>query len=143
MTAITIIDDEKSLLRSLTFCLEAEGYNVEAFDCPIVALPRTVLQPPHLLILNGKMPAMHGIEFFLKYRADCTGPVMFLSASADDIELELEARGVAADAYVSKPFSQRYLIRMAQKLTSGRLRDESSKNQPGGWRIAAGNIARG
>ena len=64
MAYIAIVEDEKNICRSLRLALEAEGYVVDDFQDPLIALPKLICVPPNLLILNGHMPGMHGIVFF-------------------------------------------------------------------------------
>lgn len=112
MKRISIVDDDIATLTSLRRTLEVEGYAVEIYSSPVVALPKLICVPPNLLILNGKMPGMHGIDFFLTFRLYSNTPVIFLSASADEIQAELEAVGTLATAYVSKPISQHALLEL-------------------------------
>jgi len=116
MAYIAIVEDEKNICRSLRLALEAEGYVVDDFQDPLIALPKLICVPPNLLILNGHMPGMHGIAFFQKFREYSKAPVMFLSVSADEIQDALESRGMAAEAYVPKPFSQRHVVACAELL---------------------------
>lgn len=118
MPTVTIVEDEKSILRSLELALSAEGFSVEAYDDPIVALPKVIFTPPDVLILNGTMPGMHGVVFYQKYREFSRRPVVFLSAWAEEIEEQLEEIGSPADAYVGKPFSMSTLIRLVRTLTA-------------------------
>lgn len=112
MKRIAIVDDEPITLMSLRLALEAEGYAVETYSDPAVALSKLICIPPSLLILNGHMPGLHGIDFFLMFRQYSKAPVVFLSASATEIAARLRAIGKPAAAYVDKPFSQRSLMKL-------------------------------
>lgn len=116
MTYIAIVWDERNILTSLRLCFEAEGFEVDTFEHPLVALPKLIFVPPHLLILNGHMPGMHGLEFFARFREYSRAPVVFASASADMIEAELARRGTPAEAYLEIPFSQRHIVQLAKDL---------------------------
>jgi 5-methylcytosine-specific restriction endonuclease McrA len=99
-----------------------------------VALPRLICVPPDLLILNGRMPGLHGIDFFLNFRQFSKAPVVFLSASADEIAARLQAVGKPAAAYVDKPFSQRRLVEvvaatLAEHDPSVALREERRRKK--------------
>lgn len=61
MTCLAIVYDERSVLNSLREAFEVEGYVVDTFLDPVIALPKLILVPPKLLLLNGKMPGMHGV----------------------------------------------------------------------------------
>lgn len=110
MKRIAIVDDDIATLKALRLALEAECYAVEMYSDPVAALPKLICVPPSLLVLNGRMPDMHGIDFFLMFRQYSKAPVIFLSASADEIKGNLEAAGRFATAYVNKPISQRVLL---------------------------------
>jgi two-component system response regulator ChvI len=120
MTSVAIVDDERSILISLRMHLQAEGYDVRTFSDPRTALPKLICEPPSLLILNGRMPGMHGIEFFQKYREFSRGKVIFLSASATEIAEQLEVIGLPADDYVQKPFDPRHVSDLVRRLTQKR-----------------------
>ena len=83
MTRIAVVDDEIAILTSLRSALEAEGYDVEVYADAAVALPKLISVPPNLVILNGWMPGVNGIDFFLMFRKFAKVPVIFLSADAD------------------------------------------------------------
>lgn len=116
MAHIIIVDDERNICISLKMALQAEGHEVETFTDPLVALPKVIAVPPDVLVLNGRMPGLHGIDFFLEYREFSQRPVVILSASADEIEDELERRGMPANGYVGKPFLQRHLCNLIAEL---------------------------
>lgn len=116
MTYIVIVEDERSIVVSLQQAFEAAGHVVDCYCDPLVALPKVICVPPDVLILNGRMPGLHGIAFFCRFRAYSTRPVMFLSANAEEIEEELATMGLSAEAYVAKPFSQRYVVACAERL---------------------------
>lgn len=116
MAFVAVVDDNEQLLVSLRFAIAAEGHVVDTFADPLVALPKLVLVPPMVLILNGRMPGMHGIEFFLRFRELSRARVIFLSANASDIEERLLEVGTSADEYVDKPFSTERLIGVVNRL---------------------------
>lgn len=109
MTVVAIVHDELTILTSLGMALEAEGFAVDTYSDPTPALLKLILVPPSILILNGRMPGMHGIEFFLKFREFSRAPVIFLSASADEIEDYLSGIGKPAEGYIGA-YSQRRVI---------------------------------
>lgn len=134
MKRISVVDDEPTILMSLRLALEAEGYAVETYADPTVALPRLICVPPDLLILNGRMPGLHGIDFFLNFRQFSKVPVVFLSASADEIAARLRAIGRPATAYLDKPFSQRQVLALvaatlAEDHPSVALREKSRRKK--------------
>ncbi|MBU2583564.1 MAG: response regulator [Alphaproteobacteria bacterium] len=116
MSDIAIVDDELAICRALAIAFEAEGWPTRMFTDPLVALPALIAVPPRLLILNGHMPGMHGIEFFERFRLYSRCPVVFLSASAEEIEAACAEKGLHAADYVAKPFSTAHLIRVCSQV---------------------------
>lgn len=116
MATLAIVWDEKNILTSLRLAFEADGYIVDTYLDPVIALPKVIFQPPSLLILNGKMPGMHGVEFFQKYREYSKAPVIFMSAWATEIEAYLARIGIPAEAYLELPFSQQEVVSRAKKI---------------------------
>lgn len=114
MKVVAIVNDERNILTWLRMAFEAEGDRVETYLDPLVALPKLICVPPTLLILNGRMPGLHGIDFFLKFREFSSTPVIFLSASATGIALHLDRLGIRAAAYVEGAFSQRQMLQLAK-----------------------------
>ena len=116
MADVAIVEDERNILMNLRLQFEGAGHSVRAFQEPVVALPKLIFEPPELLILNGWMPRLHGIDFFVKFRQFSRAPVIFISASADDIQLKLEQMGMSADEYVQKPFSNSYVLSLSESI---------------------------
>ncbi len=116
MTVIAIVEDSTMQLISLKRSFQAAGYHVDTYADPVVALPKLIFTPPNLLILNGHMPGMHGIDFFLKFRQYSSAPVVFLSASAEEIHDHLDQLGVSAHDYVQKPASAKHLLMLTERV---------------------------
>jgi two-component system, OmpR family, response regulator ChvI len=115
---IAVVNDERNILISLRLALENLGYNVRTYRDPLTALQELTARPADLAILNGRMPHMHGIELFRRLREHSDLPVIFLSASAEEIGETLRAPDMTADDYIQIPFSQRHLIeRVAVRLS--------------------------
>jgi two-component system response regulator ChvI len=122
MPEIAIVDDEPNILISLRLNFRQWGYSVRTYSDPCAALPELIAQPPDVLILNGRMPGMHGLELYRRLRASSDVPVIFLSAHAERIADELVRCGTPAQAYVDKPFWQEVLLHLVEDvLGEGRL----------------------
>lgn len=110
MPNVAIVDDELSAMRAVRAALEDEGCRVEIYSGPLIALPKLILVPPSVLLLNGRMPGLHGIDVFFKFREFSQAPVIFVSASATEIEAQLQALGRPASASIDKPFAPRTVV---------------------------------
>ncbi len=119
MTAkVLIADDEPNIVVSLEFMMKRAGYQVLiARDGPS-ALEAIRRERPRLVLLDGTMPGMTGFDVCAAARADPDlggMKIVMLTAKGRDADI---ARGVGAgaDAYVTKPFSTRDLVKMVQEM---------------------------
>ena len=81
MKTVLIVDDEPDVKLALKIALEENGFEVDAFDDPVVALDNFRKGVYNLLILDIKMPKMHGFELYREIRKiDSQVKVCFLTA---------------------------------------------------------------
>jgi DNA-binding response OmpR family regulator len=109
MTRILVADDDSSVLDTISYAFEREGYEVDTVEDGEAALAAAYSSPYDLLILNVMMPKLFGTDVVRELQFDLRTPVVLLSARdarADRIAgLEL-----GADDYVTKPFSLEELV---------------------------------
>jgi two-component system, OmpR family, response regulator ChvI len=78
---ILIIDNEPDINLSLKIFLEENGFEVDTFEDPIIALDNFRKGLYDLLILDVVMPKMHGFELYRKIRnMDNEVKICFLTA---------------------------------------------------------------
>ena len=106
---ITLVDDDKNILTSVSIALEAEGYKVTTHTEGQAALLAMTDRAPDLAVLDIKMSGMDGMELLNRLRRVCTVPVIFLTSKDEEID-EMLGLKMGADDYIRKPFSQRLLI---------------------------------
>jgi two-component system response regulator ChvI len=109
MQTIALVDDDRNILTSVSIALESEGYRVETYTDGVSALEGLVARPPHLAILDIKMPRMDGMELLRRMRQKLDIPVIFLTSKDEEID-ELFGLKMGADDFITKPFSQRLLV---------------------------------
>ena len=108
---IALIDDDRNILTSLSIALEKEGFNVQTYldgESALIGLTRT---PPHLAVIDIKMPRMDGEELLKKLRKKTSMPVIFLTSKDEEVD-ELLGLKLGADDFVKKSggFSTKVLI---------------------------------
>jgi len=110
---ITLVDDDRNILASVSMALEAEGFSVRQHSDAQLGLRDLLDYPPDLAILDIKMPRLDGMELLRRLRRQSKMPVIFLT-SKDQESDELSGLKEGADDYITKPFSLSLLIERAR-----------------------------
>ena len=63
-TQISIIDDNESILTSLSLQFQSQGYSTITFACPQAALEYHTKKPADAYIIDMRMPKLTGFEFY-------------------------------------------------------------------------------
>ena len=114
---ILLIDDEPDITYTLEKVLEDNGFKVESFTDPIVALDNYKANFFDLIILDIKMPKMDGFELYIKLREkDPKVKISFLTAIATFTEEFRKTRLVLGktineEYFIQKPIKNEKLIR--------------------------------
>jgi len=110
MEKLLIIEDDKSLYTPLRHVFEGDGYGVDFAADGASGLQRFRAFPPSLVVLDLKLPEVHGREVCRTMKTEAPAlPIIVLSASADEVDKILLLE-LGADDYVTKPFSPRELL---------------------------------
>jgi DNA-binding response OmpR family regulator len=118
---VLIVDDEPNIVLSLEFLLRQQGYEVSVARDGEEALASASRMRPDLVVLDVMLPGLDGFEVCrrLRERPELTGlKILLLTARGRDVD---RVRGLeeGADAYVSKPFSTRELMKTVAELLEG------------------------
>ena len=109
---ILVVQDEPSLGSSLSYILEAAGYQVQVVGSGEEALRIFPDMCPDLVLLDTALPDFSGFEVCRRIRASAVVPqpaVVILTAQTGESE-RVAGFEVGADDFVSKPFSLRELM---------------------------------
>ncbi len=114
MTKIALVDDDQSILTSVSMILKTEGFKVDTFINGLEALKGLESQNYDLGLFDIKMPKMDGNELLSKIRKNKNPdlremPIIFLTSKDQEQDEIIGLRMGAAD-YIKKPFSQKLLI---------------------------------
>jgi len=115
---ILVVDDEPSIILSLQYLLQREGYEVDIAADGEAALEVVARRPPALIVLDVMLPTMSGFEVCRRLRADPTRAgirVLMLTARGGDTEVQKGLK-LGADLYVTKPFSTHELLEQVRRL---------------------------
>ncbi len=127
---IAVIDDEKSIQKTLSMALENEGYSVCIYDSATDALDQIKENLPDLIILDIMMPGIDGITFCSMFRRENPNiPIIFLSSRTDELS-KIEALERGGDDYLTKPFSiKELLVRISVSLRRVKRYEEDNTPQ--------------
>jgi FixJ family two-component response regulator len=109
---IFIVDDDRSILRSLSRLVRQAGYESETFSSAeeFLASQTEPLAHPACLVLDLSMPGLGGLELqsrFSSSPASC--PVIFISGNGN-IPATVQAMKQGAVTFLSKPFDHHDLL---------------------------------
>ena len=107
---VLVVEDEKSIVDSLRFNLEKEGYAVlTAYDGES-GLEQAVNGGADLILLDVMLPKMNGFDVCRRLREKGSSvPVIILTAREEEADKVLGLE-IGADDYITKPFSMRELL---------------------------------
>ncbi len=107
---ILLLDDDKNLLRVISYHIREAGFEVTPLSTPSEALEVLAGESFDLVITDLRMPEMDGIEFIRRLRArDEDVPVIVLTAYGS-IDKAVEAVRQGASDFLSKPVEKAHLV---------------------------------
>ena len=115
---VLIADDEPNIVTSLEFLLNRGGYEVAIARNGEEALAMVETFRPDLILLDVMMPQRSGYEVCqrMRSREDWRHiKILMLSAKGREAEVS-KGLSLGADAYVTKPFSNRELMASVRSL---------------------------
>lgn len=125
---LLLLDDEPSILTSLSRLLRREGYTILAASTPTQAFEMMAKQPAQVVISDQRMPEMSGTEFLSRIRQIYPDTIRIVLTGYTDLESVTGAinRG-AIYKFLTKPWDDdqlreqiREAFRMAKELQNGR-----------------------
>ena len=120
MTKILIVDDEKDIVETLSFMLQAKGYEIiSAYDGE-EGLKLAKEEKPNLIILDVMMPKINGYKIcrLLKYDAKYKNiPIIMVTARSQDND-KLIGEETGANEYITKPFEFSDVLNVINKYTN-------------------------
>ncbi len=126
-----IVEDEPYIAESLTFLLERAGLAAEVAGDGIAALDAVRVRRPAVVILDVMLPDGSGLEVLKAVRTDPgLGSVRILVLTARGRENDRRtALALGADAYITKPFSNRDVVNQACAL-AGVTPEDADRRDP-------------
>ena len=102
---ILVVDDEASIVDSVSTILRYEGFEVDVASSGRAALQKAQETAFDLIVLDVMLPDLDGLEVTRRIRGDGLDvPILFLTAKSEVAD-RVAGLTVGGDDYVSKPFS--------------------------------------
>ncbi len=115
---ILVVDDEPHVIKSLTFVLTKEGYDVSSADNGEDAMTKIRQSKPSLVFLDVMMPKKNGYEVCQEVKKD-SGlrdiRVIMLTAKGQEADRQQGLRA-GADEFMTKPFSPMGIVDKVKEL---------------------------
>ena len=126
---ILIVDDEKPIVEILVYNLQKEGYATLEANDGVSAVDIALSKKPDLILFDGMLPEMDGLDVCRKIRHVLNVPILMLTAKDEEIDKILGLE-LGADDYITKPFSVRELMaRIKANLRKTELNNLSAKEK--------------
>ena len=144
--SILHVDDDEANRYVHTRMLQRAGFNVTEATTGAQALQLVAEIKPDLIVLDVKLPDIHGFEVCRKIKNDpatASIPVLHLSASFIQMEDKAEALEGGADGYLTQPVESRELIATVNALLRMRQAEETAICSATQWQITFDSISDG
>ena len=118
---VLVVDDEVQVINVCREVLESIGFEVEGACDVSEAMQRVYAYPPHIIIMDIRMPGVDGTRATRMLKQDLRSkhiPIVILSG-LDDPTLFAQAKEYGASACVRKPFDVDEFQTLIRDLTSG------------------------
>ena len=112
---ILIVDDEEGIRESFKLIL-GDFYTL-SFACNAAdALDKIDQNPPHLMLLDIKMPKMNGLDFLKQLKVKKPKLPVIIVTGYQSVETAQEAIRNGASDYIPKPFDSKDILEAVKKL---------------------------
>jgi two-component system nitrogen regulation response regulator NtrX len=123
---ILVVDDESSILATLSEVLRDEGYSVSTASDSLEAIQSVQESLPGLVLLDVWMPGVDGIETLIKIKALAPDLSVIVMSGHGSIETAVRAIKLGAYDFVEKPLSlEKILLTVRHAFNEQRLSEEN------------------
>jgi DNA-binding NtrC family response regulator len=107
---ILIVDDDQSILRSLSRVLEKNGYATDTAETAMNALDKLKNSHYDLAIIDVILPDMKGTDLLAKAKNELQQTIKFIITGYPSAEAGAKARDYGAEAFILKPVKMDELL---------------------------------
>ena len=123
---ICVVDDEPSILNTLSSILEDEGYQVTLANNGAEALKIIQTELPDVVILDIWMPELDGLEVLTRVRELFPSMMVIMMSGHGSVETAVKATKLGAYDYLEKPLDlEKTTILVRNALNQRKLEEEN------------------
>ncbi|MBI5025949.1 MAG: sigma-54-dependent Fis family transcriptional regulator [Nitrospirae bacterium] len=123
---VLVVDDEESILETLSGILEDEGYEVITASSGEEAITKVTEYAPELIILDVWMPGIDGIETLKTVKGLNNDSMVIMISGHGSIDIAVKATKLGAYDFLEKPLSlEKVLILVKRALEKQHLEKEN------------------
>jgi DNA-binding response OmpR family regulator len=114
---ILVVDDESDVCFALEKVLREDGFVVDSYEHPLVALDKFKPHLYDLIVLDIKMPEMNGFALYREIkRLDKKVKVCFLTAGEIYYRVNQDISSVPANCFIRKPIENEELLKRINEI---------------------------
>jgi DNA-binding response OmpR family regulator len=112
---ILVIDDDKSILRTLTRILQKAGYDIDTAETGKEAMEKFEKCPYNLALVDVRLPDMDGTDLLINMKEKLQDTIKIMITGFPSLETGIKALDSGADAYLVKPVKPEELLALIQE----------------------------
>ena len=112
---ILVIDDDKSILRTLTRILQKAGYEVDTAETGKEATEKMEKRHYGLALVDVRLPDIDGTDLLVSMKDNLRDTVKIVITGFPSMEMGVKALDGGADAYLVKPVKPDDLLTLIEE----------------------------
>jgi DNA-binding response OmpR family regulator len=113
--SILVIDDDKSILRTLTQILQKAGYDVDTAETGKEAMEKFNSRQYDMALVDVRLPDMDGTDLLIDMKEKLRGTMKIMITGFPSLEIGVKALDSGADAYLVKPVKPEELLLLIEE----------------------------
>ncbi len=113
--SILVIDDDKSILRTLTRILQKAGYDIDTAETGKEAMEKFEKRQYDMALVDVRLPDMDGTDLLVNMRGTLQNTIKIMITGFPSLETGVKALDSGADAYLVKPVKPEELLALIEE----------------------------
>ncbi len=113
--SILVIDDDKSILRTLTRILQKAGYDIDTAETGKEAMEKFEKRQFDMALVDVRLPDMDGTDLLVNMKETLQNTIKIMITGFPSLETGVKALDSGADAYLVKPVRPEELLMLIEE----------------------------